>query len=130
MLRLAKTEDGANLLKCIFYLKPVIFIAGFFYICPRIERNYTKGKKHCPRIERNYTKGKKHCPRIERNYTKGKKTARELNEKKILETVETVSVTRIAYPRPRSWAEVKNKNVILSFYSFWADVTLFRECLK
>ena len=39
-----------------------------------------------------------------------------------METVKTVRVTRIAYPRPGSWAEVKNKNVILNINLLWTGV--------
>ena len=43
-------------------------------------------------------------------------------ELKIMETVKTVRNTYKSLPRPRSWAEVKSKNLILNFNLFWTGV--------
>ena len=43
-------------------------------------------------------------------------------ELKIMETVKTVRNTYKSLPRPRSWAEVKSKNLILNFNLFWTGL--------
>ena len=43
-------------------------------------------------------------------------------ELKIPETVKTVRNTYKSLPRPRSWAEVNSKNLILNFNLFWTGV--------